>query len=88
MKIKQRLHLDFDLFLYPNNNDDGIFENLLERIVNVNHKRVIDYFKEYEQKLAVCKNADGSFPYEIPDQKARMYAYISAFRRSHSAKEK
>lgn len=88
LEIKQRLNLDFELFLYPNNRDDGIFENLLERIVNTNHRRVIEYFKEYEQKLAECKNLDGSAPYETPDQKARMYAYISAFKRSLGQKEK
>ena len=46
LEIKERLSLDFELFLYPNNQDDGIFENLLERIVNPKHKRIIGYFKE------------------------------------------
>lgn len=87
LEVKNRLDLDFDLFLYPNNKDDGIFENLLEMIVNEKHRRVIEYFKDYEQKLAVCKNPDGSVPYETPDQKSRMYAYISAFKRSHREKE-
>ena len=50
-------------------------------------QQIAEYFKDYEQKLAVCKNPDGSVPYETPDQKSRMYAYISAFKRSHREKE-
>lgn len=87
LEIKERLSLDFELFLYPNNQDDGIFENLLELIVNPNHKRVIEYFKEYEDKLNSCKDESGDNPYEVPDQKARMYSYISAFKRSNRQRE-
>lgn len=87
LKIKARLNLEFELFLYPNNKDDGIFENLLEMIVNEKHRHVIDYFKEYEQKLSKYNDVDGKCPYEVPDQKARMYAYISAFKRSRRQKE-
>lgn len=87
LEIKKRLNLDFDLFLYPNNRDDGIFENLLEMIVTEKHRCVISYFKEYEQKLRESKDVDGNCPYEAPDQKARMYAYISAFKRSLREKE-
>lgn len=87
LEIKNRLLLDFELFLYPNNKIDGIFENLLEMIVNPSHKRIIDYFKEYEEKLNSCKDENGINPYEVPDQKARMYSYISAFKRTNRQRE-
>lgn len=49
--LKEKFKIEFELFLYPNNKDDGIFENLLEQIVNQKHQEVIEYFKEYESKL-------------------------------------
>ncbi len=62
-------------------------KNLLEQIVNQKHQEVIEYFKEYESKLKNSVDEDGNCPYETPDQKARMYAYISAFKRSLQEKE-
>lgn len=85
--LKEKFKIEFELFLYPNNKDDGIFENLHEQIVNQKHQEVIEYFKEYESKLKNSVDEDGNCPYETPDQKARMYAYISAFKRSLQEKE-
>lgn len=70
-----------ELFLFPNNHDDGAFENLLENIVQPEHKCIIDFFKEYEENLSSCKDEDGNCKYNCPDQKARVYAYASAVKK-------
>ena len=57
------------IFLFPNNADDGIFENLLEHLIRKDlHQTFLDCFSDYEACLG--KN------YEVPDIKGKMYEYI------------
>lgn len=60
-----------DIFLYPNNHDDGIFENLLEYLTlkDVN-KKFFDCFSDYE----ACLGDD----YISPDIKGKIFTYMSA----------
>ena len=59
------------LFLYPNNVDDGIFENLLEHLVlKDKHQRFFDCFSDYEH----CLGSD----YLSPDLKGKLHTYMSA----------
>ena len=76
-----------EIFLFPNNEDDGTLENLLEYIINTEHSCILEYFDTYEQSLASHKDKDGEDKYQIPDQKAKMFAYISAFRKTRQQKE-
>lgn len=62
------------------------FENLLEKIVQPEHNCILEYFKEYEQKLESCKDSEGLCKYNTPDQKARIYAYAVAVKK-HSNTE-
>jgi len=82
------MNIQFELFLFPNNKDDGMFEHLLERIINPKHKRILDCFRMYERCLEQYKNDAGICMYQTPDEKARIYAYISAFKRSNSENER
>ena len=76
------------LFLFPNNKDNGAFENLLEKIVQPEHNCILEYFKEYEQKLESCKDSEGLCKYNTPDQKARIYAYaVAVKKRSNTENE-
>lgn len=60
-----------DLFLYPNNCDDGIFENLLEKLMRCDlHSKFIDCFYDYE----LCLGED----YVAPDLKGKLHTYMSA----------
>ena len=70
-----------EIFLFPNNHDDGVFEDLLERIVRDEHRCILDYFKEYEEKLASCTDEYGNCKYNCPDKKAEIYAYASAVKK-------
>ncbi len=76
-----------EIFLFPNNKDDGILENLLEQIINPEHRCILKYFAAYEDSLASHKNEHEENKYEVPDQKTRMFAYISAFKKTRKQRE-
>lgn len=67
-----------DIFLFPNNHDDGTFEHLLEKIVQPEHKCILEFFKNYEDDLNSCKDENGNCKYNAPDQKTKMYSYAAA----------
>ena len=72
--LRQRLDVDFELFLFPNNADTGDFEILLEQIINVNHDRIIDCFERY----SACLAEEGESNYQIPERKSKIYSYLMA----------
>ena len=76
-----------EIFLFPNNEGDGALEDLLEQIINPEHCCIMEYFDTYEQSLASHKDTDGKDKYQTPDQKARMFAYISAFKKASTQRE-
>ena len=86
-KLKS-MEVQFKLFLFPNNKDDGMFEHLLEQIINPKHKRILDCLGRYEECLDQYKNDTGSHIYQTPNQKTRIYAYISGFKMTSQEKEK
>ena len=48
---KERCHVDFELFLFPNNKDTGELEDLLEKIINPENQPVMDCWTSYEEAL-------------------------------------
>ena len=67
--------IDYPLFLFPNNKDDGDFETLLENIINKDdHQQLLDCFGKYEGCIGKSNR------YNTPNRKAKMYAYITSFR--------
>lgn len=87
VSLLTKMSVPYELFLFPNNKDDGTFEHLLEKLINPEHKCILDCFRCYEKCLEKYMQSDGSFSYQTPDQKAKMYAYISSFKRSNTQKE-
>lgn len=81
------LNVQFKFFLFPNNHDDGIFETLLQRIVNPKYNCLLSCFEEYEQKITDFDKRLGGNVFETPDEKAKIYSYISAFKRTEDEKE-
>lgn len=84
---RDSLNIQFEFFLFPNNHDDGIFETLLQRIVNKEYGYLLSYFEEYEQKIVDFDKRLGGNVFETPDEKAKIYSYISAFKRTKEEKE-
>jgi hypothetical protein len=69
LRIKQNLKLNFDLFLFPNNQEDGDLETLLERIAVQND--ILECWAGYESCL---KTANAS--YYLPAKKSKIYSYL------------
>lgn len=60
-----------DIYLFPHNYDDGIFENLLEELTLKNiHSKFFDCFSDYE----LCLGNE----YVSPDLKGKLHTYMSA----------
>ena len=81
LDIKAHHGMDFELFLYPNNQSDGMFENLLEEIIAEQHKPILACFENY-QNCIESKNEKGN--YSLPIQKTKMYAYIDAMKKTQT----
>ncbi len=63
--------VEADLFLFPNNADDGDFETLLEKLIQAGeHKLFLDCYGDYERCLGDR--------YFAPNRKGRLHTYISA----------
>lgn len=62
-----------DFFLFPNNQDSGNLEDLLEKIIKSEHEGVFDCFEAYKECLG---ERDPSYVH--PDKKAKIYAYKQA----------
>lgn len=86
LSLKDELSVDFDLFLFPNNLEDGAFEELLLKIVNPRHQCLLDCFEGYEKCIGGHDPEDKI--YQRPNTKAKIYSYISSFKRSRNQKEK
>ncbi len=86
--LLNELHIDFKIFLFPNNETDGDFELLLENIINSEHSGLLDCFDKYEVCLSQYKTKEGASKYVMPNRKAKIYSYITAFPRSRKELEK
>lgn len=79
-KLKE-LNIEADIFLFPNNADDGDFECLLEKLaLTEKHKRFFDCFSDYEH----CLGTD----YVAPNRKGKLHTYISSMRMSKTKRDR
>lgn len=71
-KIKE-LGIEANLFLFPNNHDNGMFEDLLLHIIQEDsHKTFFDCYNDYERCLGE--------KYEHPNLKGKVFTYISSMK--------
>lgn len=82
------LSISADIFLFPNDREDGDFEVLLEHIVNEEHACLLKCFEGYEKCVAGHVNPDGSLKYISPNRKAKIYAYIESLKKSRKETER
>ncbi len=71
-KQKQDLGIDFELFLFPNNNNNGDLEKLLLSLTVEKHQGIFECFKPFNDCL---KAKDET--YNVPDLKTQVYSYLS-----------
>jgi len=87
-KWKNLFNLDFEMFLFPNNKDNGELENLLEDIIKVENKPIFDCWGKYEKCLEAFSSMR-EIPLTIPAKKSKIYSYIETLvGNSNSEKEK
>ena len=66
--------MTFELFLFPNNNDIGELEDLLEQIIYKENQPVMDCWSDYEKSLAEIKLPwKQGEPLTIPAKKTKIY---------------
>ena len=71
--IIKEMGVEAELFLFPNNRDDGMFEDLLKNImVHDNHERFFDCYRDYTS----CLGDD----YIHPNLKGEVFTYISSMK--------
>lgn len=78
------LGITSELFLFPNNRDDGDFESLLECIVNKDHSGLLTCFDRYEMCIKTKNKPEEMPKYKAPNRKAKMYSYVDAMVKSRS----
>ena len=70
---KQGLSIDFNLFLFPNNSDDGDLEILLRRIIRTTNEPIFDCFKILDRCLEAIQ---GKMLHPL-NAKTRIHNYVS-----------
>jgi len=81
--------VSFDLFLWPNNSEDGDVEILIESTARKDlYPEFFDCFKKYEICISSRKNNDGKQLYSTPNRKGKLNTYFNALPISKSRKDK
>jgi hypothetical protein len=69
----------FQYFIYPNNNDDGEVETLMELAARRDlHQVFFDCFEDYEKCVSGVKDANGQPLYNTPNLKGKLHTYINS----------
>lgn len=74
LKWKAETGAEFELFLFPDDRTEGELEDLLEGIINIDNRPVMDCWETYENSLKeiVLPWKDG-MPLTIPAKKTKIY---------------
>jgi len=83
-------NLNAEIFLFPNNEDTGDLESLLERIIPLDKQDIIKIcFTAYETCLETLKNrSENPIHTYTPIQKSKIYSYVEVQYKSKTEKEK
>lgn len=76
LKILDAYDLPYKLFLFPNDKDNGMIEDLLMTIINPNNKPVLECWDKYVQCLKTKKIEGREKPLTIPARKSQVYCYM------------
>ena len=79
LSYKEEYGVEFELFLFPNNQDSGDLEDLLESIINPNNQSIFECWEHYEQELITLDIPDRTPPpLTTPAKKTKIYGYLEA----------
>jgi len=90
LKWRDVHHFSFELFLFPNNSDNGALESLLEKIINEQNQAIFDCWDRFEGALKEI-----SIPWKEPDhkptipaKKTKIYAYLETLLGNSASQKK
>lgn len=96
--VKRRADMDnemqarkifFPYFIYPNNQDDGDVETLMEAVARRDlHPVFFDCFEDYEKCVSGVKDENGQPLYNTPNLKGKLHTYMSAQKLSNKLRRK
>lgn len=85
----QALKISFPYFIYPNNQDDGEVETLMEAAARRDlHSVFFDCFEDYEKCVSGVKNTNGQPLYNTPNLKGKLHTYMSAQKLSNKLRRR
>lgn len=86
---RDELCLDFDLFLWPDNNRDGDVEVLMEDIARKDlYPELFDCYGKYEHCISQRKNEEGNAFYHLPNRKNKLHTYFTSLPISKTKRDK
>lgn len=81
------LGLNFELFLWPDNENDGDVEVLMESIARKDlYPEFFDCFSKYEHCISQRKNDKGEPFYTTPNRKGKLHTYFNSLPISNTKK--
>lgn len=89
LQKKEELGLEFELFLWPDNSNDGDVEILMESIARKDfYPEFFDCFGKYECCISRRKDDDGKQFYSTPNRKGKLHTYFTLLPISKTKKDK
>ena len=86
---RDQFGLDFDLFLWPDNQGDGDVEVLMERIARHDlYPEIFDCLGKYEHCISSRKNDKGEPFYTVPNLKNKLHTYFTSLPIAKTKKDK
>ena len=82
-KLLERHKLKAEIFLFPDDENIGDFEKLLEQLAVQDHLVLFDCFDSYQKCLEAAK-----MNYQIPNQKTKIYSYLESLSENPKPKER
>lgn len=83
LDFKEKNNIDFDLFLMPNNKDDGDFESILLKSTKNEHKHILSCFDKFQNCV---ETQNKNYLYYSINDKSKIYSYKELLQGSKDAK--
>ena len=81
--------ISFPYFIYPNNQDDGEVETLMESSARRDlHPVFFDCFEDYEKCISGVKDKQGQPLYNTPNLKGKLHTYMNAQKLSNRSRRR